>query len=423
MNKYNLINSKYNEILIFFFMFFIMYFGRDTLTSSSVVGFYTSQFISLGIVLCLGIIFILNNRKNIKNIILDIRIKLAIIITLVFCLPMLIKQDFQLMYLSILLCIYIAIFLSFILSIEKIACYFCIIISLLSVYSLFTTYFLKSLALNDVINIPTFQNPSGNLFFNFIFSYVFVDPSYLRNYSIFREPGVFQFFLLLALYLNFNITKYNKKIKYIVMLILTITLLSTFSTSGFIALIFLYFYFFLKEKVYLNKKIMRSLIIMILVMILVLVIVIRNNNSLYWTVYAQFYKLFNLNESMAPRLASIFVNLKLFFSNILVGRDVSTVLYSIDHNTSSTLILFAMCGILAGTFHVLTWFSFIKVYKKNTIIQSVILFIAFFSSFNTQNLITNIYFWLFPVLTFIQCIIYCERENFRGGLLDESFVD
>ena len=74
----------------------------------------------------------------------------------------------------------------------------------------------------------------GNSGYEGIF-YVFRYPNHIdRNNSIFYEPGAYQAFLNAALFiLFFAPTKFSSKRKWVYILILSVTLLTTFSTTGF----------------------------------------------------------------------------------------------------------------------------------------------------------------------------------------------
>lgn len=413
---YPLVNSKINDFLIFISMFFLLYLGRDTLTSTSFFGFYLSQFIILLIVLVVASLFLITNYKNFMTILKDIRIKILLFLTFLFLFPMVVKQDWQVMYFSILLGIYIATFLTFILDYENIAKYFTIIMIFLCAYSLATTYFFKEFVSNDFFSIPTFINAANNEFYNFGFSYVLTKDNYIRNFGIFREPGVYQFFILLALYFNLFIIKLEKKkLKLIFTIILAITMFSTFSTNGLIEMLLLFIVYFFDKKLYLNKKIILSLIIIFSFLIICLFFIINNKSTLYWTLWSQFKKLTNSNVSLLPRINSIFVNIKLFLSHIFIGNTIKTVLYAVNHNTSSTLILFAIYGIFVGIIHLISWVILIFNDNRKNIVN-ILLLIIFFMSFNTQNLTTNIYFWLFPIIAFINYLIF----KLKGENTDEN---
>lgn len=397
MKKYSFSKAKNNNFILFIFLFSMLYIGRDTLVSDNLLGFTKSQFISIVVFTCMIIIFLYTNRREFRIIKKDFRIKLLVFCTLFMFFLFFIKSDYQLMYFSILFCIYFSVFLTFILDFKGFSKLFVLAICLLSVYSILCTYILKYFISINLIDISTFKNVANTEFYNFIFSFVVTKEGYFRNFSIFREPGVFQFFIIVALYLNNYIIDYKKtSYKYLNNSILFITMLSTFSTNGVIELFLFCIFIFFDKKLYKNRKIILSMIMILIVLFAVLFKVMGAKGDLYWTLYSQFNKLLYLNESMLPRLNSIAVDLNIFIHNPILGADISEVMYAVNHNTSSTLILFAILGFFGGCFNMVSWLAVLW-NKKRNIILNLLIIIIFFMAFNTQNLVTNIFFWTMPV--------------------------
>ena len=77
-----------------------------------------------------------------------------------------------------------------------------------------------------------------------LYNLTFNDNMLFRNYGIFYEPGMFSFYLILSLIFSLFSLGYNLKSKIVVVQI--ITLLTTFSTSGYIALLILIIYYSFK---------------------------------------------------------------------------------------------------------------------------------------------------------------------------------
>ena len=77
------------------------------------------------------------------------------------------------------------------------------------------------------------------------------------------------------------------------------------------------------------------------------------------------------------------------------------VLHGTAHNTSSTLLLFAIGGIACGSLNVAAWVA-LTWSRKRSILGNLVLLLTLFLSFNTQNLIANVYFWLFPMMALVE---------------------
>lgn len=79
---------------------------------------------------------------------------------------------------------------------------------------------------------PTITNSANLDFYNFLFFIVPTNPAGLRNYGVFREPGVFQMFIVLALIF---LLYFSQKIRLKYFFVFSIALVMTFSTTGFVA--------------------------------------------------------------------------------------------------------------------------------------------------------------------------------------------
>ena len=129
---------------------------------------------------------------------------------------------------------------------------------------------------------------------------------------------------------------------------------------------------------------------------------IARKNALYWEVYDMLIgKFLSDNESGPDRINSIFNNLQIFVKNPLFGERVYGVLHSMVNNTSSTLILYAMYGVVGGCLNVAAWVALVWE-KERSLWANLALLLILFMSFNTQNLITDVFFWLFPVMALVE---------------------
>ena len=77
------------------------------------------------------------------------------------------------------------------------------------------------------------------------------------------------------------------------------------------------------------------------------------------------------------------------------------MIYTVDNNTATSAILFAAFGIVGGTLHVLSWVAL--AWKKDRhVIMNLVLLLILFVPFNTQNVIHDMFFWLFPVMALVE---------------------
>ena len=80
--------------------------------------------------------------------------------------------------------------------------YYVVILTALGAYSVLAAYFLRMGVDRGAYALPVFQNAVGFEFHNFFLSVV--PDTYVknRNFGIFLKQGVYQLFLITALYLN-----------------------------------------------------------------------------------------------------------------------------------------------------------------------------------------------------------------------------
>ena len=399
MNRYPLVENRTGKLLFDLFLFAILYLTRNSMASTVILGVNQAQFVSLGLICSAGLLFLLRNWRQWKQILLDKRMIVIAVSTVALLIPMVLKRDWQMMYLSVLLCLYFAVFLTFFISYRDVAKYYVIFLTVIGAYSILATYVLRMIPDNGIYIIDVIWNDRDINFFNFGLS--FVSGLYVknRNFGIFREPGVYQYFILLALYLNNYAADWKKqRSMWLVNGILALTMLTTFATGGVVELALLAVVVFFDKKLYRNKRALILVLVLILVMAVALGVIIAQKGMLYWELYGMVISKFAPNEdSSSERLDAIFTDLDFFLKNPLVGARISEVLHSVENNTTSTMLMFAMFGILGGVLHTVSWVALVWE-KERKIWVNLALLVIVFMSFNTQNLIADMFFWLFPMM-------------------------
>ena len=158
MRQYSLMETRLGKALFGIFLFAMLMLARDTLVTSCLVGFEKSQFLMLGILCALALVFLLVNLRQLKQILLDRRIAAMAVTAVALLLPMLVKGDWQLMYFTILLCPLTAIFLTYFTDVRETAKYYVVILSVLAVHSLVTTFLLRDMVSAGKFTVPGFAN-------------------------------------------------------------------------------------------------------------------------------------------------------------------------------------------------------------------------------------------------------------------------
>jgi len=403
MKRYALAQTGTGKVLFGIVLFFMLLLTRNTLLASSILGFNKSQFLMLGIVAVYGVVFLAVNRRELKEILTDKRLLAAGAAAALILLPMVAKQDWTLMYFSVLLGVFLAVFFSFFISLEDAAKCYVVILTLLGVYSILATYALRILPDKKILQIPIFLNSHKVKFYNF--GLAFVSKSYVknRNFGIFREPGVYQYFIILALLLNNYVITWKKQRSFwIVNVLLGFTMLTTFATGGVAELGLLVLVVFFEKKLYKNKRILCIAIALVVLLAAALVLVVIRQGELYWELYGMLaYKFQPGVDSSSDRLNAVIADLDFFVQSPLVGAKIADVLHSVDHNTSSTMLMFAMFGLPGAALHLISWGTLIWEKKRNFVANCVLMLLMFLS-FNTQNLVADVFFWLFPVMALLE---------------------
>lgn len=225
-----------------------------------------------------------------------------------------------------------------------------------------------------------------------------------RNYGIFREPGVYQFFLLIGITAELFYIKREKKIKKYIVGFFIIVMFTTISTVGIITLVLIIIAYFLNKD---DKKILLR-ILWICLAIFGAYLFIKNMFPNYY-LYLQnntFLKLFNNNDniSFAVRSQSIINLIKVSFMRPFFGWHVedgynyiinNLINYNTNDITGTFFIICMALGLPIGITCML-WFynfcSYLNTNSRNRLVNFII-FIALFLSVNSQNLLMNTILW------------------------------
>ena len=402
LRYYRLVDSKQGKVLFGFFFFAMLLLSRNTLFTSTIIGFAQSQITMFALVGLVGLVFLAVNRKNLKEILTDRRMLAAVLLSVIMLAPMVLKRDWQTMYLSVLLCLFVAVFFSFFISYRELARYFVLIMVALGIYSILAEYLLSAMVEAGHFSAPVVYYSESRSFYSFYVAFTVIKNGYFRNYGIFREPGLYQFFLLLALYLNNYAMNWKKEWQlWTVNGILAATMLTTFSTIGVTAMGLFAVVLFFDRKLYHNKQFLRIMIVCAMVGIILLAVVILRQGSLYRTLRTMVQKLFVINDSSGSRYEAIFKNIQFFLQHPLLGAGFKETLYAVKHNTASTLLLYAVYGVAGGTLNVLAWAALIWE-KERKLWLNLLLLMTMIMAVNTQNFTTDVFFWLFPTMALVE---------------------
>jgi len=242
---------------------------------------------------------------------------------------------------------------------EKIFKYYLHIIVGLSLISI--VFFFIDIFFQIPSAIPSLVTKNNTSLFYFVWSQPFVDTFFIRNQSIFWEPGAFGFHLTVAF-----ILAYKYKIKSIYMVILTIAALTTLSTTVYAILSLLILY----NLVYGRNKL--NLIILIGVLMSIFLVGIKiflGNFNLLFTVTEAIIDKFDQRTaayaSLNERTIFFKESINLFWDNMILGAghySTHSKLPHVQSQSSALAGLLAELGII-GVFCILLYVRFFKYFK------------------------------------------------------------
>lgn len=280
----------------------------------------------------------------------------------------------------------------------------------LAAYSLvFYVIFLKEVSfLNNILNIlPELKRNvvHQNRFANLIFTNIPIDnvPARARNWGVFWEPGAYSVYLniALAILLFAGVEIKNKKRA---IYILIITIVTTFSTTGILAMILLLLGYLLKnniESVRYKKHIRMILII--------LPIVIAINSEIAGKIFGKLSEGLS-NVSFSSRWYSIIYNFEIFIDNISnfifgIGTksyDEAFRLIIMNElgeslgNTNTIMLILAQYGFYIGFLYIYLVWNFSKKLGNNEIVNLIIfvsMVVLLFMEDFTYSLFMNALFY------------------------------
>ena len=322
MTRYPFPAQRTWNVLFALYLLALVYLTRDSQAGLYLLGFFRAQALSIGLTLAVGLVFLVYNRNRIGSILLDGRVLLFVLFSLTIVIPMAIKRDWQMMYISMIYCIAVAVLISYFAGLRQTARAYILILALLAAWSLLCSYGLRLLADRGIAAPPVFENSFQARFYNYLLCYVPINYAKTRNFGIFREPGVYQFFLFLALYLNNYQADWDSgKRTWGLNALLVTAMLTTFSTCGVavtaVFLIALYF----DRKVYDTPLGRKLSLVLFALLALVAAWLVAAKPPLYTQLKLMVEKLFTSNPSLNDRIDCIKFNLYVIQWDRFVGRD------------------------------------------------------------------------------------------------------
>lgn len=402
MKYYRFPEKRSLSILFFLYILVLQMLARSTMYTSSFVGAMPAQIAVIGLVALGGIVFLVFQRGALKEILTDRRMIAFALAAVLVLGPMVIKRDWQLMYFTVLLSWLFAVFLTYFTTVRELGRIYVLLMTLFSAASLVGLFVLKPLVHAGVIPGNPFDSPGGWHMYNFGLTFV-CDKNIemhdtMRAFGIFREPGLFQIFLFIAIQLNNDWVAWKKQWQmWAVNVVLFLAMLTSFATGGVLALGLYIVFLFFDKGLYRDKRLRLLAVIAVVAAIGLIALALARGGTWAYELVGMVEKIFNKTYSYTARVDAIVSDAGYYLANPLFGARMQEVMYSVPNNTSTSAILFAVFGTLTGCVHVLSWAA-LSWKRERHWLWNVVLLVILFVPFNTQNVMPDMFFWLFPIM-------------------------
>lgn len=243
------------------------------------------------------------------------------------------------------------------------------ILCFLAVYALFIE-FIAYLFPSVIDMFPRTVNTAGFEIYNMFFcgiAKIEIATNTIRTNSIFWEPGVFQVYLNLAVAYQLFIAE---RVNFKRVFIYSLCILFTFSTSGYIVLIYLLFIF----SIFTNNLFVKKYKIYILTLLCLILMLSMLSPVINEKVFSKLTE--ENNYSAVARYSSVISNIQIALENPLFGVGMGDMkellgaktllnfdLYQ-DSNTNGILYPFAAYGIPFGILYVVGLIKFASIYSQ-----------------------------------------------------------
>lgn len=340
----------------------------------------------------LGLVFAKNGLK--KDGVLFVVVYLLIVI-----ISMVLNMDTDIMHLISLMLMYIAaLIITQIMEFEEFKEKYLSIMFVLAVSSLI--FFTVGLIAPQIPSAIPQWYPSrrvrnaGLYFYTWSNFFGMIDPS--RNNGIFREPGMYQVFLNLALLFLNGSSKNSMKYK----ILFAATILTTFSTTGIFAMICIIASDLFSYSVKMTKKEFMSLVVMILGAIIIVNYIGDNAIQLFSKFDADTTSYVSFSERAEATLLDIKIWLESSIISPVVGVSYEKYSRISMGATNSLTGIVAQHGIVAGVFLLGSLMNLIRRGTKNRL-QMLLYFMSIVMIVCTQATLTCYFFTVLCIYGFI----------------------
>lgn len=372
---------------------FLLLFALEARTYTT---YYKVSITERIILLILIIAIILITKRRSTNLFNVKQLLVALILTTSLLLNKILTSDLSSFSVLLVFQIFIAFIFVQLLSYEDFVKTYTNSMIILCAYSVLCTYLVITFSTYFNSILPSFIHAGKDMYFldaGLTNIYIPMYGMQFRNYGLFTEPGVYQFYINLALI--FELWKRNsEKYKVLRILILVITLITTFSTTGIIVGLLIVCAFIIQNSNNKKGKIKIKLLLTILIL---------SSICMYYFI-PEFKDLINQSigkfsggESFNSRSGSLWGNLYAWLEKPFIGwgyeagvNEAGTRFLSLytEDNTNTIFTNLAFFGLVYGSFYLMLFTKFTFKISSN-MLTKLLLFIGLMLSINSQRFIDS----------------------------------
>jgi len=371
-------------VISFFGICIIIFFSVDTIIfrSSEATGGFLSALVPLFILFAIVTTYLYKRKFNV----VAIKVILIWFVSIVGTLVTAEGYGFGYFYLIFLL-ITVA-FLSQIIGLTFFSYLYNNVLFFLSVIAI--AIYLMLISGYDIFpNATIYENDAG-IRFKYLYLVTYMIDNYPRATSIFREPGVYAIYLIVAILFELFILRTSK----FKLAIFSLSMLFSHSSAGIIAMLFIYVLYIFRL-----KKTFKDLTVYFLAFLLIL-IALYFNPELTDTFFNKFDSDSDTYGSALARYASVVANIDIFLSNPVFGvgllqypedfkiatyQAIGIELESGGGSTNTFLAQFAIFGVFGGTLFIYLLYDFSKRVGSN-LISTLVIFASLAMVLSSQDM-------------------------------------
>ena len=265
----------------------------------------------------------------------------------------------------------------------------------MSAASLLFTYPLKPIMRFAPFLFPRLTNSAGLVFYDAHLCYVNTNAKFFRNYGIFREPGVFAIVLCfsIALLVFAKPESFSRKKSLIYTVVFAVTLISTFSTTGYVAAMMIALISVFSRN---SRGVSRSSIILVIAFVALV--------AAYLFFFENLENPFDKFNNASDSYSSYRYRIETIVNGVAIslrqpqGYGLQKGIYALQnanslksyHNTSTWISMSVYLGV---PYFLLCAVSFFEFFRKKT--NSMILFLPFFLLLSGEAMVYNALIYAF----------------------------